>query len=82
MVEYILKDLNNYSIYDCIVYLIGFLGGIKMCNIALDNKTEAKELSNEVCKILTNQSFIPNNISDTLGTDFLSTDKSIQEYKK
>ena len=77
-----LLELSNDSGYELITYFIGTIKGIYLCNIALDDKKEAKKLQDKICSILTSNSFIPKNIENKVGKEFNIRESDIKIYKK
>ena len=78
----ILADLDTGQIYQLISYFIGTIKGIYLCDMAIDDLKSALELQDKLCSILVTDKFIPENIADVLGSEFVIGENDIKTYKK
>lgn len=76
-----LLDLDCDSGYRYITYLVGILKGIHLCNVASEDSKESFKLQDKVCSIMEGNYFIPRNVENVLGKDFVIGEKDIENYK-
>ncbi len=78
----ILVDLDMGQCYQLISYFIGTLKGMYLCDMATTNLKSSLELQDRLCSILVTDKFIPENIANVLGTEFLLNENDVKVYKK
>ena len=76
-----LLDLDYDSGYRYVAYFVGILKGMYLCNVALEDPKQSFELQDKLCSIMVGNYFVPRNLEDIVGNNFVLGEGDIETYK-